>query len=215
MIATTDTDLRQWLAQGDRALELLLHHCHIRASEETQTLQIACPSRLFEGVLEYSRVLNWQAGRSLIQRVEFYRETRLGASHELTLDTAPLKALETQQIDPLGLMLLKNMGVAFDRAIAIVEMGSNRPIFCTSGVLAQSKAGNINNWLEQPDMSVYHYPDQLKRLENAAMRGVSPEFAWTAKTFDFDDVEITANIYLGELNNRLVRICENLHWQHV
>lgn len=206
--------IARWLSRGDIALEMLLQHCDITPVSEGQQLKIYCPASLFKPLLTYIPEIDWQSSRALISSLELYSVRNGEPTCEMVLMAENLpRSITTDQVDVLGVMLLKELGISFDRSIAIVEMGTNKPVFCSKGVLEQSKAKDANDWMEKQDMSLYHYPEGLKTLETAFERQVAHGVEWTAKTFDFHPIHIVANVYAGTLNSKAVRVVEQLDWK--
>ncbi len=206
--------LSRWLAQGDRALELALQYCRFRPEHGATHLAIACPQKILPVVLENLNQMDW-GDRALVQSIDFYGIQPDGSErHEASLLPQVQKRVATQPVDVLGLGLLHRLGVNFAHPLAIVEMGSNRSVFCSSDILQQSGAGSLDRWMDQ-DMSRYHYPAGLRILENAYAAGGAREVQWIAKTFQGDRVQITANVYAGQLNGRPVRVTEGLHCQRI
>ncbi len=209
----TNHAVSRWLAQGDRALESALQHCYFQPSDEDGHLEIHCPQVICDGLHAHLATLDWQASRTLIKSLDVYGHSDGVSSHAYSLiaQNAP-KAIAQQGVDVLGLKLLARLGVSFDNPIAIVEMGSNRGIFCTTEILTQSRARSLDRWHGE-DMAKYHYPEGLRTLEKAWEAGRASGVEWIAKTFDLAPVELAANVYAAELNGKPVRVVENLHWR--
>lgn len=213
MNQNTNQALARWLSQGDHAFELALQHCRFEPTKEGSHLKIYCPSRLCEVLLHRVTALDWRISRALLQSLDIYSIKDGSETHECSIlaDTPP-RAILQEGVDILGLKLLSKMGVHFDQPLAIVEMGTNRGVFCSKGILEQSRANDIDKWIDT-DMARYHYPEGLATLEKAYESGYASSVEWVAKTFDMQPLHIAANVYAGELNGIPVRVTENIHWQ--
>lgn len=206
--------ISNWLAQGNPAIELMLQHCRFQTDKQIDHLAIYCPQKLRDALMLHIHSIDWRVSRALLQSLDVFSERGDEEPfHEVSLLPGTLcEPLQQQGVDILGLQLLLRLGINFSHPIAIVEMGTNRGIFCSTGILQQSHVrGGVNAWIDE-DMAKYHYPDELRKLETAVEHGVAHAVEWKAKTFQGEPMVIAANVYAGTHNGRSVRVTENLHW---
>lgn len=198
-----------WLAQGNPAVELMLQFCRFQADTRSH-LDIYCPHKLLDALLLHLYSIDWQASKSPSHSIAIFSDTAGKISFELSLFPETFYPQNCCDKDILGLQLLSKTGVSFSYPLSIVEMGSNRGIFCSTEVIKQYQIQcGIDGWIDA-DLSPYYYPDQLRKLDLALEQGNGKSVEWMAKTSQGELMKITGNIFSDTLNGIPVRVAEHL-----
>lgn len=198
-----------WLAQSNAFEQTILARCHFDYVDTKAELTILCPSDLYKTCSQCCERLSWLSAGSLIKRV-------LLTDGDRQTTFAPDSSRIYQPFEGIMELFAPRLALPlnFDNPIAIVEMGTNRGLFCTKQV-ARNARTTADQWLDE-DMAKYHYPQELRRLVEALEAHTNiTAFEYRAIAFDGTPIRNVVNASLTKLGDRWVRVVETISSEQV